>query len=80
MTKMTTTTIEMADGKSLRTGSMIVNDWDGNDGEWKRRGKREKEGKNKKKNPGAGKNSMITEREDDDNKIDKKYFFFFLIF
>jgi hypothetical protein len=49
MTKMTTTTIEMADGKSLRTGSMIVNDWDGNDGEWKRRGKREKEGKNKKK-------------------------------
>ena len=31
------TTIEMADGKSLRIGSMIVNDWDGNDGEWKGR-------------------------------------------
>ena len=40
--KMTTTTIEMADGKSLGTGSMIVNDWDGNDGEWKRRGRERK--------------------------------------
>jgi hypothetical protein len=35
-------TIEMADGKSLRTGSMIVNDWDGNDGEWKKDGEQEK--------------------------------------
>jgi hypothetical protein len=39
----------MADGKSLRTGSMIVNDWDGNDGEWKRRGRERKKERIRKK-------------------------------
>lgn len=41
-----------------------------------KKGEREKEGKNKKKNPGAGKNSMITERRTTTTKSIRNIFFF----